>query len=319
MHKRDTEREHELADQVFRNANIFDLQGLLLTKEYNFSAALEAVYLDEDEDMENIKKFFSQNELYAKHKLAQKLNIPFYIVAHQKPNDFFNIFTMVLLGNEIVIGNEERKSFEEFILWWSTLKGTPQTKGFRVDAQLRTQESIIDTLLEKNRLAWGGNVDGIIISQDYEQEIIGIVEKRISDVNLENYDPADFFYHPTDPLRNDHFTWKPLIKLAIELQCPLYLLTFNKTNNKSYGYSHIKTIINGLQYWTHSPKSSVTDKIEDFISFINNNKQVPTETGYCFTCGRSITDNALNYCLNNRRFFKGKVYCFTHQQEIRNN
>ncbi|MGG0487411.1 hypothetical protein ABEY65_29115 [Priestia aryabhattai] len=317
MIKRDTEGSHTLADKLFGDLNIFDLQGLLLTNKYEFSAALEAIYLTSNENLKEVEDFFTQDALRAKYKLATKLNIPLYIIVHQENNQYFTIFTMVENENtKIVIGKAENKTFKEFIDWWSQLKGTPQTKGFRHDAQNRTKNSIIDNLLKQNSLAWGGNVDGIIISKDVNSNIIGIVEKRIREAALAHYDPADFFYSSSDPMRNDHYTWKPLVKLALALDCPLYLLTFEKGNNTSYAYSDVKTIINGLQYWSGSPKHNITTEIEDFNQFLNQEKRLPIEKGYCLKCTKEVTDTVRDYCLNNRKRFKGKVYCFNHQKQI---
>jgi hypothetical protein len=208
------------------------------------------------------------------------------------------------------------------VAWWRTLKGTSQTKQLREDAAAeRTQDSIIDTLLAEHGLAWGGNVDGIIICDvdDEDWNIIGIVEKRISKQVVSQYDPADHFYNSEDPLRNDFNTWRPLIMLAKTLNCPLYLLTFCKTDLEHYGYATVKTHINGLQYWTGSPKNHITNNPNAFNNFIKTSQNNPIDDqGDCAMpgCDRSVTGNVLKYCLDHRDRFKGKVYCFKHQQQI---
>jgi hypothetical protein len=57
---------------------------------------------------------------------------------------------------------EKGLSAEQFAAFWANLKGTTQTKGLP-DAGVRIEHSNVDQVLGKAGLAWGGNVDGVLL------------------------------------------------------------------------------------------------------------------------------------------------------------
>ena len=62
----------------------------------------------------------------------------------------------------------------------------------QVEARLRQALKLIDGVLEKYGLQWGGNVDGFVL--DSLDEVAAIIELRQSrKTPVEYYDPADYF------------------------------------------------------------------------------------------------------------------------------
>ncbi len=313
MRKRDTENVHFLADSLFANWDIYDLQGLLLNEEYEFTAAIEGVYLEKGEKWQDLPLFFSNKEINAKLLVAEKLDVPFYVICHCFDLQNQHRFQIIEYkrGSDFLHYNKNWDfNSTEFINWWSSLKGTIQTKEFREQGKERTDRSYIDIVLAQNNLMWGGNVDGIMICPQTNTPK-AIIEKRIrkADAKIENYDPARYFYDKNDPLKNDYFTWKPLVKLAIALDCPLYLLTFRNNDNENYGMSSIKNIINGLNYYGKTPNENLHNRIDDYISFYNSNPSPPITTGNCRKCYAMVTEEDADECIKDKGLYEGKVYC----------
>lgn len=259
MKRRDTEGSHKLGDEFFEKANIFDLQGLLINIEGEFSASIEAFELTESEVF-SISSVFSEKELHAKMLLSEKLKIPFYIIAYVDKDSFFSIYNIVREQENVVIGSIEKYSFDKFIGWWRGLKGTPQTKTLH-EAGLRIAKSKVDQILAKENLAWGGNVDGFIVSKD-GKNILGVLEKRLSTkAPLNNYDPAHYFSSKHNR-GGDYRTWHPLITLSNILSCPLFLLTLHKNNDSKFGLAVIDNIENDtLSYKSPPPCNNLFEDI----------------------------------------------------------
>lgn len=265
MIKRDTERHHELANSVFSNINIYDMQGLLINSHNQFSAAIEAFELDSNE-LFNLNEAFSEQELKAKYILAKKLNIPFFIITYNKGTDFFTINEIAYnsQNSSLFINKISSLNFSDFVTWWGRLKGTLQTKEL-FEAANRTKK--IDEILEKHGLSWGGNVDGFILSLSKDETILGIVEKRLSHkYNIENYDPANFFHYRG----GDYNTWLPLITLSKQLNCPLFLMTFNINDNKNFGLAVVDNINGGLNYRSATPNENIFNDISKAKKWMSN-------------------------------------------------
>lgn len=315
MKKRDTERKHAFADELFEKCNIYDLQGLLLNKDYEFKTAIEGVYLEENENWRELNQLFSSDEINAKLLMAEKLNIPFYIICHSfdtNKSHKFEIIKYYRIDKGIYPNLIETFDELKFISWWKELKGTIQTKGFRNEAKERTINSYIDIVLAKYGLMWGGNVDGFMLSED-KSNIRAIIEKRICNENtkIKDYNPAKYFYNAKDPLRNDYFTWKPLIKLAIALKSPLYLMTFQNNVNDKFGISHVKNIINGLNFYGRTPNSNLKRNINDFSLYYTNSfyQKIPNSSGNCEKCTNIVYYNDADECIKRKSEFQGKIYC----------
>jgi hypothetical protein len=256
--KRDTEKYHSLAHSVFDHMNIYDLQGLTINSTKQFSAAIESFELDKDETF-SLEGAFPFKELEAKYILAQKLNIPLYIITYQKGTDYFTIHQVAydIEVSAFFINEAFSMSFPDFSSWWAHLKGTTQTKQL-FEAQPRTR--MIDEVLEGYGLSWGGNVDGFILSKDDNQKILGIVERRVSsNYPVKDYDPANFFFYRG----GDYNTWLPLVTLSQQLNCPLFLMTFNSNDDTHFGIAVVDNINGGLRYKSGPPNQNIFKNIKE--------------------------------------------------------
>lgn len=273
MKKRDTETYHHLADEVFNNINIFDLQGLLINKNNEFSAAIEAFELSDGEEF-HLDNAFSNKEWVAKILLAEKLDIPFYLVVHPYQSGGFLIYEVGLnSSNRPYIMDYQEKDYQAFAEWWASLKGTIQTKALN-EAGARIADSTVDEVIESAGLSWGGNVDGFIVLKESDI-ILGIVEKRVSHrKEVTEYNPANYFNYRG----GDYNTWLPLVKLANQLNCPLFLMTFNIRDNTRIGISVISGITrNSLEYHTNPPNENIFTDITEakkwMLTFMNLPKE----------------------------------------------
>lgn len=242
MKKRDTEGTHELGTLFYENVNIFELQGLLININGEFSASIEAFDMEAGEVF-NVESAFTINEFKAKILLSERLDIPFYIIVYPFRADFFVIYKIQGNSNKITVESIKNYSFNDFIIWWKSLKGTIQTKPLN-EAGSRIAKSKVDEILFKNGLAWGGNIDGFIISKE-KDNILAILEKRVSNkFDINTYDPASFFKYRG----GDYYTWLPLVRLSNLLGCPLFLLTLSKRSSEYFGLAVVDSIEPTLQY-----------------------------------------------------------------------
>lgn len=82
----------------------------------NFTATIEAVQFEENETP-NLKEVFSQEELYAKYRLAEELKIPFYLIQFFKGK--FGIVKVYKSSDDIIeLSKLKEKTEEEFIKFW---------------------------------------------------------------------------------------------------------------------------------------------------------------------------------------------------------
>jgi len=242
MIRRDTERKHTYSDLVFKEMNIFDIQGLLIEKD-EFTCCIEAY---EVKDFHDINwSLLSPAELNAKSIFSRNLKIPFKIIISCKYAKMFRIYN-VKAG--IVETNYIEKNENNFLKWWASYQSFNQKKPM-YDANARIKNSYIDNLLFSNNLAWGINVDGFSIINN----IVNIVfEKRIRTAklkyNIETYDPNTYF-KGTYSRAGDYASWIRLYKLKSKLNSKLILLTFDTSPNYYVGASEIINVDrNGLIY-----------------------------------------------------------------------
>lgn len=236
---------------------MYDLQGLLIGKNSEFTVAIEAFDIDENEEFD-YRNAFTIDSLHAKCTLASKINVPFYIIVHKEKTDFFTYYNVALHNGQVVEVSQSIKSTAEFIQWWAENKGTIQTKGYN-EMQGRINDSYIDDVLESNELKWGGNIDGFIISRHDSSQVLAIIEKRVTATfNIENYDPAKYYNYRG----GDYNTWLPVYDLARMLNVPLFLLTFQEGNNTSVGAAVIKDVLpKQLLYKSPPPNTNIFNNI----------------------------------------------------------
>ncbi len=231
---RSTEKPHSFTEKLRRAIPMYELQGLTLDSANNFTAGIEAVEYDLNEEVE-VKSLFSVAEWKAKWSLCSSLSIPLYLTTYRTRDEIIKALKISFDNDEIEIQNYGSFSFEEYADWWASIKGTVQTKPLH---EARSRISFFDNLLAKYGLAWGGNIDGFLLSSKMKPQAI-LETRYTTKAPLERYDPAVYFKY-----RNgDYKTWEPLILLAMRLKIPLFLLTFERKSTKDrLGFSTIESI-----------------------------------------------------------------------------
>lgn len=228
MVRRNVEGHHGFSQFVAEQCGIFELGGLLLDRNWNFTAAVEAFELEREESRGSLSCLLDANgftkAMYMDGVFARKLGVPFYIVAHIKGGSRIHVYALRSdpENGKLRCVDEKTLSEEAFLRWWQEKKGTVQTKGYRNDLQDRAKASYFDYLLESHGLKWGGNIDGFLVE---DGDIVAIVENRFSNKTpLKKYDPNAFFAGYNG---GDYNTWLPLINLKDRLGVPLFLMTYS--------------------------------------------------------------------------------------------
>lgn len=270
MKIRSTERVHSFAKELFQAIPLYEIQGLTLNAKNEFTAGIEAVEVDALEDID-LKGIFTRNEWKAKCLLCSKLKIPFYLLKYKDGEKDIIIYdiTFVDTMRDIKITINARVDKTEFPGWWLKIKGTIQSKQV-YEARERIDKSTFDNLIESKGLSWGGNIDGYFI--DDSDNIRAIVEKRTTNMSFTEYDPAHYF-RGTQRKSGDYKTWEPLIILALKLNTPLFLMTFDgKSEDKVVGFSVVKSISNKeLIYQTGPPYRNILHSVEEVKDTIIKN------------------------------------------------
>jgi len=251
MKRRDTERNHEYAHEVFRSLKIYDIQGVLKEGEI-YKCGVEAWQV---KDFSLISfDSFNQEEETARFRFCSQLGIPYFIIISSESTGSYQIYIARLVFNKIVFEICHTFSKEEFIQWWRQQQSFEQKKGM-YDAKARISDSIIDSDLFSNSLAWGVNVDGFSLGVNTGSVKI-IYEKRIctysTGFNITNYDPDNYF-HGTPGRYGDYPSWNLLLKLSQKMNAALLLLTFDTRSDKSVGAARVLDISerNGITYKDH--------------------------------------------------------------------
>ena len=126
--------------------------------------------------------------------------------------------------------------------------------------------SYFDTLLERKRSSWPGNIDGFMMR---DGEISSIIECRFSsDFNISSYDPNQFF-------ADDKKVWGELYKLSTEMEVPLYLFTYSRRmdSREKVGIAKIENITStGLVYKDNiKPCNNLKSSSYEVLDWISKN------------------------------------------------
>lgn len=230
--RRNSEGSHHFSEAIDANLGIFDMQGLLLNRNGQFTAAVEAFERPAQAPFTTLRQeaFGNEESLYVRACFAAQVGVPFYVLLHTEGTHNINILEITANVNthHCECHNQFCLSEADFIEWWHERKQTIQTKPYRDQFMERVSRSYFDSLLEANELKWGGNIDGYFVSSaDTNYRIKGIIEKRFTTkINspINTYDPAYFFRYGG----GDYYTWKPLFTLKEQLCVPLYLFTYSR-------------------------------------------------------------------------------------------
>jgi len=264
MRIRSTEREHPFTKMLFKSLQLFSLQGLTLLANHEFSAAIEAVQLNDNEEFV-IQNIFFQNDIKAKYFLAKSLNLPFYFIIYQ--NKKFNIY-IIEAENEIKAILINKLDEVGFINWYSKLKGLPQPKQL-YEAQDRVKDSIFDQTLIKYGMAWGGNIDGFMFKNKKLACIIEFIYTQKNPLESPNAEPSHYFH-----LRGPNYnSWFPTVKLANQLNIPLYLFTIEGNSEKDrIGFTVIDHLSeSGIYYQGKKPNENIIEGMENIYKTVIEN------------------------------------------------
>ena len=269
MRIRSTENEHEFQTILYKRLNAYSLQGLLMDSNNKFTAAVEAIEYD---DNEQIEIPFSNAEIRAKLLLASKLEIPFFIVIYKKGKYYVCQASHLLDGsfNELFSQNNALEE-KEFAQWWGKMKGTTQTKPLANGAGPRAGYTVFDGALEKYGLMWGGNIDGFIVNESFDQ-IMCVIDNISVSSNIKGRwaNPAIYFNDGNPKHGPNYSGWLPTTTLAMTLNVPHALFTFDKRNDSE---EHVGlTFISNLSKERISfvgnvtPNSNVIDGLEEIVA-----------------------------------------------------
>lgn len=279
MKIRTTEKPHRFSEELWKLIPIYDLQGLTLDSNYNFTAGVEAVEFEADETID-VKNIFRKDDWIAKSCLCNELSVPLYVVTYKSGENLISIYEVSLCREQhsldIEITPYKTLKPKNFADWWGELKGTEQSKPLY---EASSRISYFDRLLDEHGLAWGGNIDGFILSSDMKPLVI--IETRYTQkIGLEDYDPA-VFYPPHYTRAGDYKTWEPMVLLAFELSIPLFLFTFERESDEErMGFAIIDSISEKeLRYQNVPPNKNIIEGVEKIRHqiMINSSRKPPNK------------------------------------------
>ena len=150
MRIRSTECEHEFTKKLFSKLGAYSLQGLTMSSDHRWTAAIEAIQYDDDEIVD-LYSIFELNDLRAKYSLAKAIEVPLYFLIYQK--GIYSVFFVSKTDHEFLFSREKEFGEDGFIDWWKSIKGTDQSKDFNNGAKPRATTTIFDRVLEKHHLS----------------------------------------------------------------------------------------------------------------------------------------------------------------------
>lgn len=284
MLRRTTERtNHSFQQQLFKEINAFDLQGLTMNNDRScFTAGVEYFDLGPDEYLVfyqnqsavyNLQGMLEIEHIYAQALLTRHLDIPLYYIFGYR--DEFYLHHITLNNNNKISFESNLLTTEELVQFWHRIKGTIQTHPINLNgAEQRANETRIDRILENNDLAWGGNIDGFIIQ---DGEIVSIIDcisigrasqRNTGDLTDPVADPA-LYFHKKGP---KYETWKSTITLATLLEVPHMLFTLDTVNTEleTIGLTGIDFLTkSGINYFNRiSPNENVIHGLDNIVNAI---------------------------------------------------
>ena len=250
--RRSTEKHpHPVWAQLISSYNVVEIEGFIFeckddellraTKGAHRNIKLhciESIQCDAS-DAFNYYSFFTEQEWRNKVAAATYFDTVLKLITHVVGDSCLFKLHEVHLINDVLQFKEVLQLPTEalFIEWWRTFKKLNQNKK-QVEAKPRQALTIIDNVLERNGLQWGGNIDGFILNS--LQQVIAIIELRQSRrQEVELYDPAIYF-GGTRTKGGDFKTWLPLVYLQKAYKIPLVLITVSTLHDRNLGLCRSK-------------------------------------------------------------------------------
>lgn len=267
MKIRSTENNHLFTNTLYRNLSAYHLEGLTMDTHRNFTAAVEAVELEANEEI-HVSEIFTEDELRAKYLLATSIQVPLFIITCRI--DEFIIYNVSLDSNQHIFFKEVLVCDSNgFVNWWAQIKKTKQPHPLLNGGQYRAGRTIFDGLIEAAGQAWGGNIDGFVIRNNKIVAIIDNISIGFTRIENEVADPARFF-HKKGP---KYTTWLSTVKLAKQLNVPHILLTIDAKNPTSevVGMSVIKHLDPSGIYYNNNvtPPNNILRGMGNITNIIN--------------------------------------------------
>lgn len=112
---RTSENYHEFQDRLFKRLKAYPLQGLLMNNQNEFTAAVEAIEYEEEDDLTTVP--FYEKELNARYVLAHTIGIPLYLILYMQ--GVYKILEVEKKNEKIkLVFVETQLTEREFIEWW---------------------------------------------------------------------------------------------------------------------------------------------------------------------------------------------------------
>lgn len=230
---------------------------------------LEAVEYDEEEEFYPLN-IFTFEEWSRKFFTARFFKCPLLLLAHKKQDAvLMRLFEVQEIQDSINFSLISVFPDENSLIeWWKEIKRLTQTKA-TVEAAPRQRNTVIDNILSRHNLAWGGNVDGFILTND-KLEVKAIIEiRQTRSFSLDHYDPANYFTG-TKTKGGDFKTWLPLIYLKKAYHIPLILITLSAMETNRFGFTEVFSINHRSLFYVDQvpPTQNVTDDFSVFKTWL---------------------------------------------------
>ena len=276
MRRRDVEGSHRFSREVAEACGIYELGGLLLNSQGEFTAAAEAFELEREEIPEGasfselLRREGYERGIRAGCVAARELGVPFFLFAKIRGETGIHQYEVTAEEGESRLKSVSYRHLgeEEFLQWWREHKQTEQKKTYRRDFQERASDSYFDHLLESHGLKWGGNIDGLLIPAQGAARVAAVVENRYTNqVPLRRYEPGKHF-------DRDIFTWRPLILLRKKLNVPLVLMTYSRRPGEGRAVGMAQVLnepeeTGALRYRGLPPRQNVTRSPEEVMRWLS--------------------------------------------------
>lgn len=274
--------QHPIIKQLYSEFVITDIQGFIFqgtdqqlwdgtvkgTKSVKIQC-LEAVEIDDPAELRP-ELIFPVEEWTRKINAANFFGSNLLLLSYLKgDNCLFRLHEVTKSGSTIILKEINKFNNEkDFMAWWNSIKLLSQTKP-TYEARERQDRTVFDKIIEQNGSGWGGNLDGIILS-DSQDKVRAIVEiRQTHSFPLDKYDPARFFLG-TRKKGGDFKTWLPLIYLKRAYNIPLILITISSQDTTKFGFTEVEKIDTKALYYKNSvpPYQNLTDDVKKLASLI---------------------------------------------------